>query len=84
MQNTVRTTIRIRKDLISQSRMIALKRGVSLQDVINQTLASGFKHITDFNVTTNSMRQIDIFRQSLNSKKINLKQLLRQSKADLR
>lgn len=82
MQNTVRTTIRIRKDLIDQSRMIALKRGTSLQDVINQTLAIGFGHITDFNVVNRSIRQIDNFRNSLTSKNVKLGKLLEISKKD--
>ena len=82
MQGTVRTTIRIRKDLVDQSRMIALKKGVSLQDVINDTLAVGFKHVTDLNTASRLMGQIDSFRQSMTSKNVNLEKLLDLSKKD--
>lgn len=85
MQNTVRTTIRIRKDIIDQSRLVALKKNVALQDVINDTLAVGFKHVTDFNAVNQSMKQIDDFRQSFSvSKNVKLAGLLRISKKDLR
>jgi len=84
MQNMVRTTIRIRKDLISQSRMIALKRSSSLQSVINDTLAAGFGHVTDFNIVNQSMKKIDDFRKSLTSKNVKLGKLLKISKDEQR
>lgn len=85
MQNTVRTTIRIRKDIIDQSRLAALKKNVSLQDVINDTLAVGLKHVTDFNAVGESMKQIDDFRQSISlSKDVKLADILKISKKDLR
>jgi len=82
MQNTVRTTIRIRKDLLDQSRLLALSKGVSLQDVINDTLAIGYKHVSDFTMARNSMKQIDTFRKNMQKKNINLKNLIEMSKAD--
>lgn len=85
MQNTVRTTIRIRKDIIDQSRLVALKKNASLQNVINDTLAVGFKHVTDFNAAHESMKQIDNFRQSISlSKNVKLADLIKISKKDLR
>lgn len=82
MQNTIRTTIRIRTDLLDQSRMLALNKGTSLQDIINATLAVGFQHITDLNSSHESMREIDKFRQSMLSKKIDVKALLKANKSD--
>lgn len=78
----MRTTIRIRKDLVDQSKMIALKKGVSLQDVINDTLAVGFKHVTDLNTASRLMGQIDSFRQSMSGKNVSLEKLLDLSKKD--
>ena len=82
MQNAVRTTIRIRKDLLDQSKHIALKRGTSIQEVINNTLAIGFGHVTDLNTTHESIKRIDAFRKSLRGKNINVNELLRLNKAD--
>lgn len=82
MQSTVRTTIRIRKDLVDQSRMVALKKGVSLQDVINDTLAVGFKHVTDLDTASRLMGQIDSFRLSMTSKNIDLGKLIDLSRKD--
>ncbi len=84
MQTTVRTTIRIRKDLIDQSRLIALKKGVSLQEIINDTLAMGFRHVSDLNSVQEAIRRLDEFRASQAGKKISLKKLLEESKRDLR
>ncbi|HVF69181.1 MAG TPA: hypothetical protein VNA13_01305 [Xanthomonadales bacterium] len=84
MQTTVRTTIRIRKDLLDQSRMIALQKGAPLQDIINETLAIGYKHVTDLNTSKNAMKQIDHFRQKMSKKNIDLDQLIKMSKADLK
>jgi hypothetical protein len=82
MQPTIRTTIRIRKDLLDKSRMIALHKGVSLQDIINDTLAIGYKHVSDFNITKDAMKKIDNFRQSMVKKNIDLKNLILSSKSD--
>lgn len=84
MQTTIRTTIRLRKDLIDQSRMIALKKGASLQEIINDTLALGFKHVSDLNSVQEAMKRIDAFRQSLTLKDIDLKKLLAENKKDQR
>ena len=82
MQTTVRTTLRIRKDLLDQSRILAFNKGESLQDIINETLALGYKHITDLNKAHDSMKQIDDFRQGILKKNINLNSLLKASKSE--
>jgi len=84
MQDTVRTTIRIRKDLLDQSRLLAFQRDKSLQDVINETLMLGFRHITNLSLHKEAMRGIDKFRESLKDKKIDAKKILWQSKKDLK
>lgn len=84
MQNTVRTTIRIRKDLLDQSKAIAHSKNTTLQDVINDTLAVGFKHVTDLNSSKEAMSQIDRFRKKLDSKQIDLKRLLDTNKRNLK
>lgn len=85
MQNTVRTTIRIRKDLLDQSRLLALKQGTSLQEVINDMLLKGYgNHITDFDIHQQAMKDIDRFRESLKGKKINVKKILELGKRDLK
>lgn len=84
MQATVRTTIRVRKDLLDQSRLLSFQRKVPLQDVINEALAVGFGHITDLDVHREAMARIDKFRESLRGKKIDIKKILRESKKDLK
>ena len=84
MQNTVRTTIRIRKDLLDQSKHMALEKGTSIQDVINNTLAVGFGNVTDLGKRRKVSRQIDKFRESLAGKSINVSKLLAESRRDLR
>ena len=81
---TVKTTIRIRKDLLDQSRLLALRRDTSLQEVINDTLVRGFGHITDFDVHKQAMARIDKFRESLKGRKIDVKKILRESRKDLK
>lgn len=81
---TVRTTIRIRKDLLDQSRLLALRRDTSLQEVINDTLAQGFGHISDFDIHKQAMARIDKFRESLKGRKIDVKKILTESKRDLK
>ena len=83
MQNAVRTTIRIRKDLLDQSKHIALKNGTSIQDVINNTLAVGFGHVTDLGNRRKISLRIDKFRKSLDGKSINVSKLLAENKRDL-
>lgn len=63
MQSTVRTTIRLRQDLFELSRLIAFNKKASLQDVINQGLAIGYKHITDLNAADQAMEHINTFRK---------------------
>lgn len=82
MQSTVRTTIRIRKDLFDQSRILALKKGISLQEVINNTLALGFGKITNLEANRQAMAKIDKFRASLDEESVNLRNLLASSKSD--
>ena len=84
MQNIVRTTIRIRKDLLDQSRLLALKKGTSLQDIINSTLAVGFSKISDMSSTQEAMAKIDKFRTSLKGVKVNVENLLTESKQNLK
>lgn len=84
MQTTIRTTVRIRKDLFDQSRLLALKRGTSLQDIINNTLALGLGKVSDLESSKEAMGKIDKLRVSLSSKKINLEDLLNKSKSDLK
>jgi hypothetical protein len=86
MQTTIRTTIRIRKDLLDQSRRIALERGTHLQDVINDTLARGYGEIVDLDGHKQAMATIDSIRQSLQKKlgNIDTKALLDESKKDLK
>ena len=79
---TTRTTIRLRKDLLDQSRMTALHKNTSIQNVINDTLAVGFSHVTDLNTTQNSLKQIDKFRNSLKGRDVSLEKLLTISKQD--
>lgn len=81
MKNTIRTTIRIRKDLLDQSKMIAVQEATSLQEIINQTLARGLTHISDLKSRKKAMAKIDNFRQLVAGKKINLQALLTENKA---
>lgn len=92
MQTTIRTTVRIRKDLFDQSRLLALKRDISLQEVINNILALGLGKVSDLESNKKAMVKIDKLRMSLlrsknfssSNKKINLEGLLSKSKLDLR
>ncbi len=82
MQTTVRTTVRIRKDLLEQSKLLALKEGASLQEVINNALALGFGKISNFETNKQAMKQIDKFRNKLTSKNVNLEKLFKYNKLD--
>lgn len=83
MSNIVRTTIRVRKDLLDQSRFLALRHGSTLQEEINNLLAQGLKNISDFNRHKEAMAGIDEFRESMKGKKINVEKLLEQNKREL-
>lgn len=86
MQNTVRTTIRIRKDLLDQSKLLALQNDTSLQEVVNGVLAQGFGRITDFDTQKAAMDKIDAFRNKLarSAGKVDIKALLKAAKKDLK
>lgn len=79
---TVRTTIRIREDLLKQSRYLALEQNTSLQEVVNEFLAKGLGHISDLNRRKKAMQSIDQFRESLRGKKINVNKLLADNKKE--
>lgn len=84
MQTTVRTTIRIKKDLLRQSRLLALERSTTLQAVLNELLAQGLGHVSDFNRHKEAMGRIDQFRESLRGRKIDIEKIILQNKKDLR
>lgn len=85
MQGTVRTTIRIRKDLLDQSRRLALERGTNLQDVINDVLARGYGDVTDLNRHKQAMLTIDSIRKTLSQNgKIDTNALIKESKKDFK
>ena len=84
MQTTVRTTVRMRKDLFDQSRLLALKKGVSFQEVLNNTLALGLGKITDLESNKEAMTKIDKFRLSLSATHVDLENLLESSETDLK
>lgn len=83
MNNTVRTTIRLRKDLLDQSRLIALSQGTSLQQVVNDMLAKGFSYISDVGNRKRAMAEIDKFRKSMRGKKIDVQSLIEENKKQL-
>lgn len=83
MQTTIRTTIRIKEDLLRQSRFLALEKGTTLQAVVNELLAQGLGHISDFNRHKEAMRRIEQFRDSFKGKKINVSRLVEKNKAEL-
>lgn len=86
MQATVRTTIRIRKDLFDQSKLLAFQNDSSLQEVINQALAQGFGLISGLDRHTIAMDKIDKFRNQLakSGKKIDVQALIEEAKKDLK
>ena len=83
VRDTVRTTIRIRKDLLNQSKLHALRQGTSLQETINQTLAAGFGQVSDLNTQEVAMAKIDNLRKSLTNQKINVQKLVEKNKRQL-
>lgn len=84
MLTTVRTTLRIRKDLLNHFRLLAFKNETSLQEIINHTLASGLGHISDLNTHKRAMDEIDRFRESLKGRKINIQKILDEAKLNLK
>ncbi|MBI2326906.1 hypothetical protein HYU92_01160 [Candidatus Curtissbacteria bacterium] len=82
MQNAVRTTIRIRKDLFDKSRLLAFNQGTSLQRTINDVIALGLSRISNLDSQKQAMAKIDEFRESLKDQKINPQALLSESKKD--
>lgn len=69
MHNTVRTTIRIRKDLLDQSRTLAREQDTTVQNIINDILVKGFSKITDLNKHKQAMNTIDAIREKLSHNK---------------
>ncbi len=82
---TVRTTIRLRKDLFEHSKFIAFKQDTTIQDVINNALAAGFGHITDLDLHQKAITDIDKIREDLRKKKkkFNVQELIEKNKKDL-
>lgn len=80
---TVRTTIRLRKDLLDQSKMIAIKRSTTMQKVINDALQIGMQRISDPAARRRLMKSIDEFRENLRGRKINVQQLIEDNKREL-
>ncbi len=83
MQNAIRTTIRLRKDLLDQSRLVAIQENTSVQNVINSTLAKGFGRISDLEKRRIIMKRIDNFRKSISGKNINAQRVYEASKKEL-
>lgn len=54
-----------------------------MQDVINGTLAKGFGQISDIETRKSISKKIDRFRKSLESKKINVQELVADNKKEL-
>ena len=59
-----------------------MRRETSLQEIINDTLAQGFGHITDFDVHKEAMARIDKFR-GLKNRKFNVKKMVEENKKEL-
>lgn len=83
MQNTVRTTIRIRKDLLDQSKLVALKRGTTLQKVINEALQVGMQRVGDVNSRKRIFAEIDKLRNGVNMTSEEVQDLVAQNKREL-
>ncbi len=85
MQNTVRTTIRIRKDLYDQSRKLAYQTNSSLQEVINSALAKGFGATSSLNSRKEAMNKINAFREGLRKQGLvfNVEKMIEENKKEL-
>lgn len=68
---------------MDQSRLLAAKQGVSLQEIVNNVLAKGFGHISDIEIRQNILKKIEKFRKSLVNKKINVQSLVTQNRKEL-
>ena len=84
MQNIVRTTIRIRKDLLDLSKLLALQKGVSMQQVINEMLEYGFDQLPKKKSRREIMDEIDRMREEIYQKHgyINTQELVDANKRD--
>ncbi len=82
MQDAIRTTIRIRQDLLNQSRFLALEKGTSLQEIVNTVLALGFGKVGDLGSNKQAMAKIDKFRISLVGRKVDTEKLLNIAKSE--
>lgn len=81
---TIRTTIRINKDLYEQSKLAAFHQGISFQDVINNTLSKGFGTVEDLNGRKQIFDQIRLFQQKAIKAKLKASDVLKESKKDLK
>lgn len=83
---TIRTTIRLRKDLLEQSKLFALKTGTSMQEVINNTLAQGFGQISDLELRKQGLARIDQIRESIRKKSgsVDTQELIYANKKELK
>lgn len=85
MQTTVRTTIRIRKDLLDKSRQLAFNRRTSQQKVISDALSLGFSRMSDTETQKKAFARIDKFRENLKriGIKVDVQKLIGENKEEL-
>lgn len=81
--DTVRTTIRIRKDLLDQSKRLALERNTSLQQIVNDVLAKGFSEESYLKRREEAFATIESLRKSLKGKYIDVNKLVEENKREL-
>ena len=81
---TVRTTIRIRKDLMELARKAARENSTNLQKVVNDTLARGFTYAPDLNKRKKLMSELDVLRAKIKRKygNINTEELINKNKKE--
>ena len=82
MQNIVRTTIRIRKDLLDLSKLLALQKGVSMQQVINEMLEYGFDQLPKKKSRREIMDEIDKIRAGISMTNKQVAEILAMNKQD--
>lgn len=82
---TVRTTIRLDKDLLDQYKMLALKKGTSLQAVVNTVLRQSYPQVASLKTRRELMARIDRFREEAYKKHgyINTQELIDENKREL-
>lgn len=80
--DTVRTTIRIRKDLLDQSKRLALERNTSLQQIVNDVLAKGFSEESYLKRREEVFATIESLRKSLKGKH-DVNKLVEENKREL-